>query len=121
MSPRLTIAAAILLVATMRLPAQTSQGAARLERSPIVVVISLDAFGASLLAQPFLPVPTLRALMKSGSYARSMQPINPTVTWPNHTSMVTGVAPAKHGLIANGQIAGQRTGMDGRPVHAILK
>jgi predicted AlkP superfamily pyrophosphatase or phosphodiesterase len=48
--------------------------------------------------------------MKSGSYARSMQPVNPTVTWPNHTSMVTGVAPAKHGLIANGQINGQRMG-----------
>jgi hypothetical protein len=39
-----------------------------------------------------------------------MQPVNPTVTWPNHTSMVTGVAPAKHGLIANGQITGARTG-----------
>ncbi len=76
----------------------------------MVVVISLDAFGASLLDQPLLPVPTLHALMKSGSYARSMQPVNPTVTWPNHTSMVTGVAPAKHGLIANGQITGQRTG-----------
>jgi hypothetical protein len=48
--------------------------------------------------------------MKSGAYAQSMQPVNPTVTWPNHTSMVTGVAPAKHGLIANGQITGQRTG-----------
>jgi hypothetical protein len=79
-------------------------------RTPIVVVISLDAFGASLLDQPLLPAPTLHTLMKSGSYARSMQPVNPTVTWPNHTSMVTGVAPAKHGLIANGQITGQRTG-----------
>ena len=80
------------------------------QRTPIVIVISLDAFGASLLDQPLLPVPTLHTLMKSGTYARSMQPVNPTVTWPNHTSMVTGVAPAKHGLIANGQIVGQRTG-----------
>jgi predicted AlkP superfamily pyrophosphatase or phosphodiesterase len=79
-------------------------------RASMVVVISLDAFGASLLDQPMLPVPTLHALMKSGSYARSMQPVNPTVTWPNHTSMITGVTPAKHGLIANGQITGQRTG-----------
>lgn len=80
------------------------------ERKPIVVVISLDAFGAALLDQPMLPVPTLRALMKTGAYARSMQPINPTVTWPNHTAMVTGVNAAKHGLIANGLIHGQRTG-----------
>jgi arylsulfatase A-like enzyme len=80
------------------------------QRKPMVVVISLDAFGASLLQDPLLPVPTLHALMKSGAYATSMQPVNPTVTWPNHTAMVTGVTPAKHGLIANGQITGQRTG-----------
>jgi predicted AlkP superfamily pyrophosphatase or phosphodiesterase len=80
------------------------------QRAPVVIVISLDAFGASLLQDPLLSVPTLRALMKGGSFARSMQPVNPTVTWPNHTSMVTGVTPAKHGLIANGQISGQRTG-----------
>ncbi len=79
-------------------------------RKPMVVVISLDAFGASLLADPKLPVPTLHALMKSGAYARSMQPVNPTVTWPNHTAMVTGVTPAKHGLIANGQIMDIRNG-----------
>ena len=28
--------------------------------------------------------------------------MNPTVTWPNHTSMVTGVTPAKHGVVFNG-------------------
>ena len=80
------------------------------QRKPIVVVISLDAFGASLLHDPLLPVPTLHALMKSGTYAAAMRPVNPTVTWPNHTSMVTGVAPDKHGLIANGQITDIRNG-----------
>jgi predicted AlkP superfamily pyrophosphatase or phosphodiesterase len=80
------------------------------QRKPIVVVISLDAFGASLLHDPLLPVPTLHSLMKSGTYATSMQPVNPTVTWPNHTAMVTGVTPAKHGLIANGQITDIRNG-----------
>lgn len=80
------------------------------QRKPIVVVISLDAFGASLLHDPLLPVPTLHALMKSGTYATSMQPVNPTVTWPNHTAMVTGVTPAKHGLIANGLVTNIRNG-----------
>lgn len=89
---------------------QTAQGPNASKRKPIVVVISLDAFGAALLQQPLLPVPTLHALMRSGSYAHSMQPINPTITWPNHTSMVTGVTAAKHGLLANGLITRQRTG-----------
>jgi predicted AlkP superfamily pyrophosphatase or phosphodiesterase len=104
MGLRRMMTAATLCVVTMAGAAQKP------ERKPMVVVISLDAFGAALLAQPLTPVPTLHALMKSGSYARSMQPVNPTVTWPNHTSMVTGVSAAKHGLIANGQINGQRTG-----------
>ncbi len=102
---RQAAAIALLLLTSAMYPQAAPQ-----PRKPMAVVISLDAFGASLLNQPLLPVPTLRALMKSGSYARSMQPVNPTVTWPNHTSMVTGVSPAKHGLIANGQITDQRTG-----------
>ena len=112
MAMKKMMAAALLYAMSAGSQAQTPQQAPATapRRAPIVVVISLDAFGASLLAQPLLPVPTLHALMKSGSYATSMQSVNPTVTWPNHTSMVTGVAPAKHGLIANGQITGQRTG-----------
>ena len=112
MALRTMMVAGVVLATGIGSQAQAPQGvpAATPRRAPMVVVISLDAFGASLLDQPLLPVPTLHALMKNGSYARSMQPVNPTVTWPNHTSMVTGVAPAKHGLIANGQITGQRTG-----------
>jgi predicted AlkP superfamily pyrophosphatase or phosphodiesterase len=31
-----------------------------------------------------------------------MKPVNPTVTWPNHTAMVTGVTPAQHQVVFNG-------------------
>lgn len=78
-------------------------------RKPKVVVISLDAFGAVSLHDPELPSPTLHALMKMGSYATSMQPINPTVTWPNHTAMVTGVNASLHHVLVNGLIVNQRT------------
>jgi len=70
---------------------------------PKVVVISLDGFPAYALEDPKLPIPTLRALMKSGVSAQ-MTAINPTVTWPNHTTMVTGVRADEHGLLANGTI-----------------
>ncbi len=69
-----------------------------------VVVISLDGFPAYALADPRLPVPTLRWLMHEGSYAESMRPINPTVTWPNHTAMVTGVDASVHQVLFNGQV-----------------
>ncbi|WP_241655073.1 alkaline phosphatase family protein [Granulicella sibirica] len=77
-------------------------------RGPMVVVISLDAFAAESLQDPTEPAPTLHALMRSGAYARSMQPINPTVTWPNHTAMITGVNASRHHVIVNGLIEGQR-------------
>jgi len=31
-----------------------------------------------------------------------MRPVNPTVTWPNHTSIVTGVEPSEHQVLYNG-------------------
>jgi predicted AlkP superfamily pyrophosphatase or phosphodiesterase len=74
-----------------------------------VVVISLDAFGAESLQDPHLPAPTLHKLMQEGAYAMAMRPINPTVTWPNHTAMVTGVSASRHHVIANGLIVNQRT------------
>lgn len=75
---------------------------------PKVVVISLDAFGAQSLHEPELPAPTLHMLMKQGAYAASMRPINPTITWPNHTSMVTGDDASLHHVLVNGLITGQR-------------
>ncbi len=68
----------------------------------IVVVISLDGFPASALNDPKLPIPTLRRLAGEGMVAASMQPVNPTVTWPNHTAMVTGVDALKHQVLFNG-------------------
>lgn len=83
-------------------------GARAATARPRVVVISLDAFGAQSLREPELPAPTLHALMRQGAHAASMQPINPTITWPNHTSMVTGVDASRHHVLVNGLIVGQR-------------
>jgi len=74
---------------------------------PKVIVISLDGFPAYALSDPRLPIPTLRKLIKQGVNA-PMTGINPTVTWPNHTAMVTGVNASEHGVLANGTIT--RTG-----------
>ena len=83
-------------------PPQAAQAPATPAGSNHVVVISLDGFPAWALDDPYLPVPTLRALAAGGTAAKAMRPVDPTVTWPNHTSMVTGVSPAKHGVLYNG-------------------
>ncbi len=69
-----------------------------------VVIITLDGFGGWGLDDAHLPLPTLRKLAAGGAVAGGMRPVNPTVTWPNHTSIVTGVRPARHGVLFNGSL-----------------
>ena len=71
---------------------------------PIVIVVSIDGFPARALKDPRLPMPVLRSLIAAGASAAAMQPVNPTVTWPNHTAMITGVNASKHFVMANGSI-----------------
>jgi predicted AlkP superfamily pyrophosphatase or phosphodiesterase len=72
-----------------------------------VVIISLDGFPGWALDDPRLPVPTIRRLAAAGAVAKGMRPVTPSVTWPNHTTMVTGVTPAKHGVLFNGVLIRQ--------------
>lgn len=78
-----------------------------------VVVISIDGFPAYLLDDPKLPLPAIRGLAKTGAAAEGMRVSNPSVTWPNHTSLVTGVRPEKHGVLFNGVLV---RGAAGEPV-----
>ena len=84
--------------------AQQNDGGAATE-GPIVVMITIDGFPARALKDPRLPMPTLRMLETNGAHADAMQPINPTVTWPNHTSLITGVDASEHDVMANGLIS----------------
>lgn len=67
-----------------------------------VVVISIDGLPAYALENDKLPIPTLRRLMKEGAWASRMTIVNPAVTWPNHTTLVTGADARKHGVLFNG-------------------
>jgi predicted AlkP superfamily pyrophosphatase or phosphodiesterase len=48
-----------------------------------------------------LEVPNLRAIMANGTYSKGVRNMLPTVTYPNHTTLITGVAPALHGISNN--------------------
>jgi predicted AlkP superfamily pyrophosphatase or phosphodiesterase len=67
----------------------------------IFVMISVDGLAAHYLDDPKATMPNIRSLMLEGARASTMKPVSPTVTWPNHTTLVTGVSPAKHGVIGN--------------------
>jgi predicted AlkP superfamily pyrophosphatase or phosphodiesterase len=70
-----------------------------------VIVVTIDGFPARALDDPRLPMPTLRALAAQGAQAKGMVPINPTVTWPNHTAIISGVDASEHHVMANGLIS----------------
>jgi predicted AlkP superfamily pyrophosphatase or phosphodiesterase len=55
-------------------------------------------------ADPRVPLPNLRRLATEGVRADALTVVTPSVTWPNHTTLVTGVTPARHGVLANGAI-----------------
>jgi arylsulfatase A-like enzyme len=67
---------------------------------PLLLMVSLDGLRADALDDPTLPLPTLRALAARGARAR-VRPVFPTVTWTCHTSIVTGVTAARHGVLGN--------------------
>jgi len=59
--------------------------------------------GADFYARtaPNAHLPNLKRLRAEGSYAEGVQGVYPTVTYPSHTTIVTGRTPAEHGIYSN--------------------
>jgi predicted AlkP superfamily pyrophosphatase or phosphodiesterase len=66
-----------------------------------LVLISIDGFSAALAADPTLRLPALHGLAARGVSASGLRPAFPSVTWPCHTTLITGVTPARHGILGN--------------------
>ncbi len=74
---------------------------AAFDTNRIVVLVSLDGLAAFYFDDPKAEMPNLHALAQQGAKASSMMAVIPTVTWPNHTTLVTGVTPELHGVVGN--------------------
>ncbi len=71
---------------------------------PLLVIISVDGMKPEYVTGADAhgaKVPSLRNFMKEGAYAVGVIGVIPTVTYPSHTTLVTGVWPATHGILAN--------------------
>jgi len=69
-----------------------------------LVVISVDGLDHRYLRDADklgLKIPNLRALMKRGEVADGVVGVLSTVTWPSHTSLITGKRPDEHGIRGN--------------------
>src|ERR1700704_5050813 len=66
---------------------------------PILILVSFDGWRWDYLDRQ--PAPNLRALAARGIRATAMIPSFPVLTFPNHYTIVTGLYPGHHGVIAN--------------------
>lgn len=71
------------------------------QSSKHVILVSIDGFRPDFYLDKSWPAPNLQALMKSGSYAKGVRCIFPSVTYPSHTTLITGALPARHGIMYN--------------------
>jgi predicted AlkP superfamily pyrophosphatase or phosphodiesterase len=68
-----------------------------------VVMILIDGLPAYLLDDPQASLPVIRGLVKEGVAAEAgMTVSDPSITWPNQTSLVTGCHADRHGVLFNG-------------------
>ena len=76
---------------------------AHVEDSARVILISIDGLMPSsyLDEATAAQTPNLRALAASGLWADGVVGVLPTVTYPSHTTLITGVEPARHGIYDN--------------------
>ena len=68
-------------------------------RPPHVIMVSLD--GTRPIDVTDANLPSVAAFRSQGATAEFMQTVNPSNTFPSHVSLVTGVAPQRHGLVNN--------------------
>jgi hypothetical protein len=70
---------------------------------PTVILLSLDGFRASYLTSHRDLLPDLDSFWNSplGLRSESMQPVFPSLTFPNHWAIMTGLYPAWSGIVAN--------------------
>ncbi len=102
---RLWIVAALAGLGLILQPWLRAQGApsSRPAQERHVLVISVDGLGASFYDR--LAAKThifnLPRLWREGSYAEGVLGVYPTVTYPSHTTIVTGRMPTEHGIYSN--------------------
>ena len=75
-----------------------------------VILITIDGLAAYYLSDPQAPLTTLRRLAAEGASAEALRVSNPSTTWPNHTTLITGVSPARHSVLFNGRLVRQGSG-----------
>jgi predicted AlkP superfamily pyrophosphatase or phosphodiesterase len=69
------------------------------QKKPYVILISADGFRWDYVDK--YNAPNLKRFRNDGVHAKSMVPSYPSVTFPNHYALVSGLYPSHSGLVNN--------------------
>lgn len=83
-------------------PREGEQAASRIRDAQRVLLISFDGFRADYLERA--GAVRLRQFAARGTRAVRLVPVFPSKTFPNHWSIVTGLRPEEHGIVANAMV-----------------
>jgi len=103
------VLAILLLCRSAFVYAQTGQ-------RPAVLLISIDGLRPDYVTQTDqhgLKIPNLRRMLRDGAHADAVRGVLPTVTYPSHTTILTGVSPVRHGIYQNAMFDPLGKNMDG--------
>ncbi|MBC6365592.1 alkaline phosphatase family protein [Algoriphagus sp. AK58] len=78
-----------------------SSANAQNQPSQHVILISIDGFRPDFYLDPSWPAPNLQEMAYQGARAEGVTGVFPSVTYPSHTTIVTGRTPAAHGIYYN--------------------
>ena len=73
--------------------------AAAVPAAPPLILISIDGYRADYIERGHSPA--LAGLAAEGVHAKGLRPVWPTLTYPNHYTIVTGLYPDRHGMVNN--------------------
>jgi predicted AlkP superfamily pyrophosphatase or phosphodiesterase len=100
---RLSLLLSAVLILAGTFPASLRGATPPAAKSHHLLLISVDGMAGHLYAAapPEARIPNLRRFMKEGSYAEGVIGVYPSVTYPSHTTLMTGRLPAEHGVYSN--------------------
>lgn len=70
-----------------------------------VILVTIDGFRPNFYLEDKWDTPNLKQIKQEGAHAYGVNSVFPSLTYPSHTTIVTGVQPAKHGIFYNAMFA----------------
>lgn len=83
--------------------------AASAQKVKHVVLITIDGLRPEFYMDPAWGMVNLNMMTHDGAYAEGVNSVFPSATLPAHTTLVTGVSPARHGIYYNSPFSPERT------------